>query len=942
MKKQEFTHLHVHTDASLRDGMGTVPNLINSAKSLGFSHLAMTDHGTLANAVSFTIEAKRAGIKPLLGLEGYINVDNEIGHITLLADGPEGWHSLVNLNNIAQKSVTKSPSFTLDNLVMNNNGLLCLTGCVASPFNRMGLTEAVSIGNRLKGVFGGRLFAEIMFVGISDSYIRPVQLADRLGIKPVVTNDVHFTDKNGGQVHKILVRMKSGYDYDSSHLYLKTRDEIIRSAKSSGVNPAIVREGLRNSFKIGELLQEVRLERNPVLPDGYVKEDFGHQVRKEFIRRGFHTDGEYVRRLKYELKIIEKMGYDNYFVILNDIIQEARNKGIVIGPGRGSGAGSLVLYVLGITDVNPMVYDLKFERFLNPERIGMPDVDVDIESERRDEVINYASKKYGARPIATYSRYSHKSLVRDLGKYFKFDKDLIDKAADEGENSEAFLMMVKKEPLFAPAYEQIVGQIRHKGRHAGGVVITDVEYPTERIKDDIAVGWSEGGKNELTYAGMVKFDLLGLSALSILKRCRGKTYSDIESFENIEVYKNIFWPGRLAGIFQFSGSSGIRDLTMELKPTSLEDLAAINALYRPGAIDSGATARYPKWKFSPRVVEEYIADVLKPTYGAIVFQEQVMEIYRRTVKGSLGDADNARRIISKAKPDDPTWRKKFKNLKAKFISGAVHGHGLTLEDAEDLWHELETHSRYSFNKSHSVAYSMVAYKLAAHKYYNPERFYASCLNVDTENAQDYILEAIQAGIRIMPPDINKSGYEWSSGLHKIYMPLTSIKFLGESAATAIVNERHTNGEFTCIEDFMKRVPKKYARARGRRGLLEMGAFDEIMEGFERGHYEEMLDLKHEEIIKSPTVKQMQFLGTIIPTKEIQAKMDEFRASGKVVGVVSSLESRESKWGPYLVIKLSPNGVFWTRESMDFFKKGQILAATINESNGKLKKVEIIE
>lgn len=934
--KQKFTHLHVHTDASLRDGMGPVRAMIAHAKGLGFDTLAMTDHGTLANAVTFTIEAQEAGIKPIMGMEGYIEYDGTIGHITLLADGEKGWHSLVTLNNKAQESGHRSPAFRIDDLVKHADGLVCLTGCIASPFQQMTPDDAYRLGLRLKSAFGQRLFSELMFVGDSLAWERPLQLASRLHIKPVITNDVHFTQKTHQSIHPILTKMKAGFSYDSHELYLKTREEMLRAATRFGLSKEDANEYLDRAHNIGRIVRPVELRAEPHLPTTEGETSLQKRVLSG-PRASLLADEEYLKRVRHEAKIVHDMGYEDYFIILDNILQNARNKGVKIGPGRGSGAGSLILYLLGITDVDPIKYGLQFERFLNPERRGMPDVDVDIDSERRDEVLAYAADKYGAVPIATYSRYSHKSLVRDLGKMFKFDQKLIDLIADGDDMSESFMDAVRIEPNFATAYEVLLGQIRHKGKHAGGVIITDTLVPLERVGDTLAAGWSEGRRNELSYAGVVKFDLLGLSVLSALSRLEKMHGVTPDAPEDGSAVFSIFQRGDVSGIFQFSGSDGIRRLTMDVKPDTFEDLVAINALFRPGAIDSGSMTKFVEWKKKPRKVAAYIADVLAPTYGAIVYQEQVMEIYRRTVNGSLGEADMARRVIAKGalKSEDPDWLRKFAALQATFIDGAVKRHGMKPEAAKELWDELATHVRYSFNKSHATAYSMLAWECAWWKYHYPVSFYATMLNVDKENEQAYIINALQAGVTIKPPHINRSGTSWVADEDEkiIFMPLATVKFMGPSGVAALVEEREKFGPFVNYEEYMERVPKARVKKNAREGLYAIGGFD----GLDGDEAALELNLPLETVGR--TQIERKYLGYVVPTRKMLETFEKYERLGYICGIIDSSETRTSKWGEYAVYRISPSGIFWTRDVMDL-EEGTVVAVMMGVK-GKAKEIKLL-
>ena len=934
-----FTHLHLHTDASLRDGLGTVPRMVAQAKVLGFGALAMTDHGTLANAISFSIECKRAGIKPLIGLEGYVEEDGEIGHITLLADGNKGFNSLLKLNNIAHHSTFSQPAFTIPQLINNSDGLICLTGCIASPLQQAPFRDAVRIGYHLKRAFGNKLFAEMMFVGADLNPRRALKLAEHLNIKPVITNDVHFPFQSDGEIHPILTIMKSAYEYESKQLFLRSPQEMFDAAIAYGVDPDDAKEYLERAWKIGRLIETPKLEHQPHLPAmGATREsiiDLFVESRKELL-----GDPAYQERFEYEMGILVDLDFLDYFAILHDIIKKAEELKVQRGAARGSGAGCLILFLMGITDIDPIRFGLQFERFLNPLRKGFPDVDIDFESERRELVLEYAADQYGAVPIATYSKYSHKSLTRDLGKHFKQNEKLINQAADEGENSDAFKELAKV-PLFMESYEAFLGQIRHKGKHAGGIVITDQDVPIERIAKEVhAAAWTEGQNSELSYAGLVKFDLLGLSALSALREMSEETGVPLADFpmDDHPVFK-LFQEGRLSGVFQFSGSEGIRQLTMKLQPRTFMELVAINALYRPGAIDAGALDNYPKWKENPREVPAYIADVLEETYGAVIYQEQFMEIYRRTVSGSLADADQARRIIVKNKLSDPAWKKKFILLRDQFVEGAQE-HGLSLKKARSLWGELATHTRYSFNKSHAVSYTLIAWQTAVFKFYYPAVFYAAMLNHDSTQEQTYILDAISDGIRISPPNVNKSGDSWKAGDDEIFMPISAVRFLGETGAQSIQNLRGSG--FSTIQEFMDKVPKRLVRSRAREGLLMLGAFHNGKSpvGSLLEESAELLQLatpidELEEFVGNRIKTTFHYLGFVLPDAELLERLSKLEEDGFETGTIKSREIRNKGKGNYAVYKISPSGAFWTNDVMDL-EKGEVIGFKVGKSGKALK------
>lgn len=938
----KFVHFHTHSDASQKDGLGPVSELIATAKELGFGALGLSDHGTLANAVAFTIECEKQGIKPILGVEGYIAIDSTIGHITLFANGNTGWENLVALNNLGHASAFREPAFTLDQLLAYSDNLLCFTGCPASPLNSLPWERALDVGRQLKLAFKDRLFAEVTFVGNMPTWERPYALSQELKIPVVVTNDVHFAERGDADVHRVLTRIKAGFTYEDDELYLKTPSEIMHHARrlmKSKFDESLVTKWILNSYHIAQKVEPVKLSAVQKLPrvDGaksklqsLATKNMGHIL----IGRKAPAEDvyEYRMRLEYELDIIDRMHYNAYFVILDDIVRQAREDGVRIGAGRGSGAGSLVLYALGITDIDPIEYNLSFERFLNPERKGMPDVDMDFDSERRHLVLEYAAKKYHAMPIATYSRYQHKSLVHDLAKHFLVSKPLEEQAAELGPESKQFLQICESKPEFQKAYDLMINQIRHKGKHAGGVVITNTAVPIERTGDTLSVGWTEGHNSELSYAGVVKFDLLGLSSLSILRRLETKHLDFDYSFPTHEEVFEIFRNGDLAGIFQFSGSSGIRNLTMQLQPTSIHDLIAINALYRPGALDAGTCEKYPDYKKTPRKVPELFADILAETYGVIVYQEQLMSIIQRALGGTFAQADLARRIITKGgkKMDDPVHIKELQGLHDDVVGGFI-GRGLSPKEAEKWWSELETHGRYSFNKSHSTGYAMIAWQMAWWKFYYPADFYAECLNVDAANSQDYIMSAVESGVRIARPDINAMVEEWSAKDNTIILPLSALKYLSVDVARMIVSNRPYSG-YSSIEEFMRLNPKKVVRAQAREALWYLQAFSKIPGDF--------ADLQFPKgriaVPMLPAEIMRKYLGFIIPTHKQLVAIKEYKDAGYLVGIVSGRKLKKSSYGPYIVYYLSPTGVFWSRDITDLVD-GQIVAVKTT-GRGKAKEL----
>lgn len=920
----DFAHLHVHTDASRIDGLGTVERLVNAAKLAGFQHLAITDHGSLANSIAFTSTCNSFGIKPLLGMEGYVVVDGKVCHITLLADGNEGFSSLVALNNIGQKSEYSRPAFQISDLLNHSNGLVCLTGCVSSPFHQLEYVDAKRLAIRLKSVFGARMFAEAMFVSDIPSYDRVERLSKDVGLPIVTTNDVHFSYKDDAPVHTVLTNLKAAFAYNSKHLFLATTEQIEeRIGDKDGLQ--IARAGFQNALRIANKLRSVTFDGKPSLPH------FDEAVNQLYWKANANCPAnlEYYDRLNHEHTIINSMGFESYFLILEDLVSYAKTNGVRVGAGRGSGVGSLILYLLGVTEIDPIRYNLSFERFLNPLRKEMPDVDLDFDSEGRQLVIDYAKKKYGAYPVATYSRYSHKTLVHDLAKYFKLPRDVEQEAADEGPDSDSFKLLAKRHPSFEQAYLAMDGQIRHIGQHAGGVIITNVEVPLERAADGShVVAWTEGGNKELSKAGIVKFDILGLTSLSILKELETKLGIQAEEPIDDDPVFSLFKDGKLAGIFQFSGSDGIVRFTQSVAPNRFADLVAINALYRPGALDADTAKYYPKWKLKPRRIHPLYDDILDETFGIIVYQEQFISLYARATGVDFGGADIVRRTISKRSGHDtPEWSIELAGLHQRFVDGSIE-RGVPEKDAEKIWSEIVAHTRYSFNKSHATAYAKIAWQMAWFKYHHPVHFFTALLNHDAGNAQRYLFDALEYGISVFPPHVNYSSQRYEIRGSGIVMPLSSIKFLGSNGAKMIAE----NAPYSTLKEFMSKVPKAEVKSRGRLGLFRLGGFDGV-----DGSLAD-LQVKSEPKTMTELEVQTEHLGFIIPPPRVLSIVAEAKRDGLIAGIITDFVEKESRFGPYTVYYLVPQGAIWSRDYRGL-KIGAFIKAKIKSDSGKILRYE---
>lgn len=927
----DFAHLHVHTDAS-QDGLGTVQHLVTVAKASGFRALAMTDHGSLANAISFTVACEQAGLKPIIGMEAYVGINGERFHLTLLADGNIGFNTLVELNNLgARGEDTSRPTFQLGALRKYNEGLVVLSGCPASPLQKLEWPEALEIGRELKNVFGPRLFAEAMFVSTTAPWERSMKLVRDLKLAPVVTNDVHYASRDDHQAHELATQLRSGFSYDGSLLFLATPGELQSRVTSMAPGyTSLLSAGLTNAGRIAARLKPVTFDAKPKLPViPNADAELDRLTRAGLVRL---FDGkippEYLERVEYELKVIAGTRFSSYFIILQDMIEHARSAGVRVGPGRGSGAGSLVLYAIGGSEIDPLKYNLSFDRFLNYKRAEAPDVDTDFESERRPIVMNYAKDRWGAQGVATYMRWSHKSLTHDLCRMFHVPRDIDEAAADGGVDSGPFKRIINDYPGFYQAYQAMLGQIKTIGQHAGGVTIIDGEYamPLTRTKSgEVVAAWTEGEYRELSRAGIVKFDLLGLSALSILRRLEEKHGRRASQPVDDDPVFELFRSGDLTGIFQFAGSQGILDFTVKVGPRSFEDLVAINALYRPGALDSGAALHYPEWRKEPRKLHPLVDDILAGTFGVICYQEQFMAIFARITGEDMAGADLARKVLSKARPGQADWEEKMAKLNEKFFAGAK-AHGLDDEVASKIWGEITTHTRYSFNRSHSVAYAMVAWEMAWWKFHHQVDFYAALLSVDKEEWQRYLFEVIAKSIEVVPPHINRSTSDFESDGKRIYMPLSIVKYLGDTGVQAILNAR----PFKSVEDFMARVPKRSVPKRPRQGLLGLGAFEGI-----DGDYK-ALEIGEMELL-TPEAAQARYLGLILPTQKVLAAIEAASKRGLVGGIIASVEMRKSEWGEYAVYKLMPRGTFWSRD-MKSLAVGEQVRFKIRKDSGKILQV----
>lgn len=931
-----YAPLHVHSDAS-PDGAGTIASLVAEAVRIGCPALALTDHGTLANAVAFWSACTDAGIKPILGMEAYLAYQGARHHVTILSLNEGGFNNLVYLDTDAHTNHYDGgyPMVTLDSLYIYRKGLYVLSGCASSALYKGDEADAAQyVGSLMEAVGRDNLSMEMMFVGTQDTWSRPYYLAGKLRIPYVITNDTHYPCQHQFPAHQVITEARRGFTYDSKHLWLKSRDEIMEEGSVYTGDPTL-NQGLDQSLRIAEMAETWNMKAPPTLPHTpEAEERLVEYIRSSLIREVTLKKGKELRleRVRYELRILKEKGFLDYIYILWDIVAWAKSSGIRVGPGRGSGGGSYVLFLLGVTEVDPLEYDLMFERFINPSRADYPDVDVDFESDRRQEVMNYAADKWGTVPIATYSSYSHKSAVHDIARVLHIPKDLEIPAAEAGIDSEVFEEFLGEHKDASITYQTMLGQIRHRGKHAAGVIIANRPIPIERAGDELVAAWAEGmNTKDLSKVGIVKFDLLGLTALSQLKRMEELTGVKFNGHYDDRLIFALFCKGDTSGIFQWSGSEGIRDLTVRIAPRNFYDLTTCNALYRPGALDAGTAENYPHYMKEPRKLHPRIDPLLEKTYGVVCYQEQVMAIVAEVMGGDLAQADIVRRLVSKAAVGDLKWEAEIEDLMARFLVQGLE-QGFNGDLLSKLWHEIYTHSGYSYNLAHATTYTMISYQMAWYKRYYRPAFTTAVLQYDKANAQTYIIDAIQSGIRIEMPNIEYSSDEYEleefHGEQVIYLPLSDVSFLGEKAIDYIIRDRKENGGFGSYEEFGKRIPKKLCNNRTKGMLERIGAFKDLT-----GEASSIID-KYEDLpLKGEYDTQLEILGYVIPTSDLIKKMDVLRNREvkrgylRYAGFISGIQQKKSIHGPYSVFTLSPQGSFWMREPRTWMKVGVFVSGS---------------
>lgn len=878
-----FTHLHVHTEYSLLDGSNKIKEYVARVKELGMNSAAITDHGVMFGCIDFYKAAREAGINPIMGCEVYVapgsrfdkeqqHGDDRYHHLVLLAENNQGYSNLMKIVSAGfVEGYYYKPRVDMEVLEKYHEGIIalsaCLAGEVARNLARGFYEEGKKAALRYESIFGkGNFFLELQDHGIPEQQMVNQQLmrmSRETGIELVCTNDVHYTYAEDATSHDILlciqtqkkVQDEDRMRYEGGQYYVKSPEEMLE------LFPYIP-EALENTQKIADRCHVdiefgvTKLPRYDV-PEGYTSWEYLNKLCCEGLEKKYHPVTEELReRLKYELDTIQTMGYVDYFLIVWDFIKYARDHDIIVGPGRGSAAGSLVSYTLDITQLDPIRYQLLFERFLNPERVSMPDIDVDFCFERRQEVIDYVVRKYGKDrvvQIVTFGTLAARGVIRDVGRVLDMPYAQVDTIAKMIPNELNITIdkALNMNPELKKQYEEdpqikylidmsrrLEGLPRHTSMHAAGVVISqkavDEYVPLSRASDgSITTQFTMTTLEEL---GLLKMDFLGLRTLTVIQnavklaqKSTGKEL-DMEKIDyNDPAVLAMIGSGKCEGVFQLE-STGMKNFMKELKPQSLEDIIAGISLYRPGPMDF--IPQYIKGKNHPDQITydcPQLEPILEPTYGCIVYQEQVMQIVRDLAGYTLGRSDLVRRAMAKKKA--AVMAKERQNFVYGNPEEGVPGciaNGIDEKVANKIYDDMTDFAKYAFNKSHAAAYAVVSYQTAWLKYYYPVEFMAALMTSCIENpskVSEYILNCRQMGIRILPPDINRSVGNFSVEPEGIRYGLSAVKGIGKPVMDAIVEERNRGGEFISLKDFCQRLSGKEVNKRTIENFIKAGAFD---------------------------------------------------------------------------------------------------------------------
>lgn len=922
----QFCHLHTHTEYSLLDGEASIKKLVARVKELGMDSCAITDHGSMYGVVDFYREAKAQGIHPVIGCEVYMaprsrfdkvhDIDNKTSHLILLAENQRGYKNLIKLVSAGYiDGFYYKPRIDFEMLKEHSEGIIALSACIAGEVPKALLRgdydEAKKIALKYAEVLGkDNYFLEIQDHGLSEQKrIIPdmLRLSEETGIGLVATNDIHYLKKEDAKYQDVLMCIQMEKKVDNpDRMKFETEEFYIKSPEEMMALFEYVPQAIENTEKIAKRCNvdfDFGTRHLPAyaVPDGKDAFEYLRELCQSGLEKRYSpVSDELQKRLDYELGVIKSMGFVDYFLIVWDFIHFAKNNGVMVGPGRGSAAGSIVAYSLGITTVDPIKYGLIFERFLNPERVSMPDIDIDFAPNGRQKIIDYVVEKYGEGQVAqiiTFGTMKAKLAIRDVGRALDIPYAEVDKVAKlvpfdlKMTISKALDISTELHALYEndPQIKELLdtsmaleGLPRHASTHAAGVVITSepiVNYVPLQLNSENFIT-TQFTKDTVENLGLLKMDFLGLrnltvieNAVKIIKRTRGIDLNmDEIDYDCKEVYELIS-SGNTDGVFQLE-SAGMQSFMQELKPDTLEDVIAGIALYRPGPMEQ--IPRYIKSKKNPKTIKykhPLLKNILDVTYGCMVYQEQVLEIVRTLAGYSLGKADSMRRVISKKKADQMVIERK------NFIYGSDDGdipgcikNGIDEQTAISIFDEINDFANYAFNKSHAAAYAFVTYQTAYLKTFYPVEYMASLISSidDLDKINHYIANCKEMGIDRLPPDVNKSEDTFTVENNSIRFGLSAVKNVGRAMILNLVNERKNNGEFKTFSDFIDRMAGRDMNKRALEGLISCGAFDSM--GVKRSQllavYEKALD-GTAKAARDNVAGQMSLFDTIEEQSEMQ-------------------------------------------------------------------------
>ena len=948
MSERPFVHLHCHTDYSLLDGACDISKLMQIAEAQKMPAVAMTDHGNLFGAVEFYNEANAHGIHPVIGCEVYVaqqshrnrSESDRYNHLVLLCENQDGYKNLINLVSTGfLDGFYYKPRIDKDLLAQHSKGLIAMSACLRGDINETILADrydqARRMANEYVDMFGkNNFFLEMQDHGLDqDKLLLPQlrRLSSETDIPLVATNDAHYLTRDDVRAHEILLCIQTGKTmsdpnrmrFTTPDFYVKTRAEMMSLFGE-------VEEALDRTWDIAQRCH-VRLEKvkDPFprfdVPAGHTADSyFAYVAREGFEKRrprleALHKQGrlkhalpEYIERLEREIGMIQQMQFAGYFLIVWDFIRFSKQRGIPVGPGRGSAAGSLVSYAMEITDVDPLEFGLLFERFLNPERISMPDIDIDFCTNRRGEVIQYVTEKYGREQVSqiiTFGTLAAKAAIKDVGRVLDMSFAEVDRISklvprqlniklEQAVEDPELKAVAAREPRVREVLEvsrKLEGVARNSGVHAAGVVISSVPlkelvplYVTN--KQEIVTQYDMIGLEKL---GLLKMDFLGLTtltiidhALKLIQQFRGETINLEEiPLDDAQTYDAIFSQGLTSGVFQFE-SPGMQDILRRYQPNRVEDLCALNALYRPGPIQGGMIPDFIDRKHGRKPIVydlPELEEILAETYGVILYQEQVMQISNKLAGYSLGDADILRRAMGKKKPEEMAKQRE------RFITGASQA-GYPAKKIAKIFDLMEQFAGYGFNKSHSAAYAYLAYLTAYLKAHYAVEFMSALLTSESGNMDKtvkYINECREMGIAVLPPDIKQSDLHFTPAGNAIRFGLGAVKNVGQGAVEAIVAARQLEGPFTSLYNFCERVNLAHVNRRVLESMIKAGAFDST--GANRAQLTEALDRAIESGLRASRDREMGqhglfgFLDTPDKVEHPMAKLQDWTAEERLAG-----------------------------------------------------------